>query len=155
MDSVRQSILSIVSASIICAIILSLTKKKQSLAAVSKLLTGLFLTITVISPWTDFSLGSIAGYWESIELDANGIAAYGESIAEESKEAIIKDKAQAYILDKATTLGLCVEAQVEVMDSLEPSKVIISGDASPYARNQLQQFIEEKLGIPKEMQSWM
>ena len=30
----------------------------------------------------------------------------------------------------------------------------ISGDASPYARQQLMHYIETELGIPKERQSW-
>ena len=50
MDSIRQYLLSITAAAVICAIINALSGKKGTTSAVVKLLSGLFLTLSVISP---------------------------------------------------------------------------------------------------------
>lgn len=78
---------------------------------------------------------------------------------EESQKAmaqIIKQETAAYILEKAQSLGAQIQVSVEVSDADLPIPVgvRISGTVAPYAKVQLQTFLEQQLGISKENQRW-
>ena len=70
---------------------------------------------------------------------------------------IIKGETEAYILDKAASLGVELEVDVllEDMYPMAPKTVRLSGSVSPYVRNRLQNIIAEELGISKENQIWI
>ena len=71
--------------------------------------------------------------------------------------AIIKEETEAYILDKAASLGVTLSVEVMVEDGNVPrlSGVQLSGQVSPYARQQLSTWISNDLGISKENQKWI
>ena len=54
-------------------------------------------------------------------------------------------------------MGLQITVEVELDDSNSsvPSKVRIIGNISPYAKEVMGMYIEEKLGIAKEYQQWV
>lgn len=122
----------------------------------SKLIAGLFLTFTVISPVANISFESISDFASGYSYAGAQAAAAGESLTKETIAASIKARTEAYILDKATTFD--VELKVEVTLSDEdipyPQDVRLSGKVSPYAKAQLQAIIAEDLGIEKERQIW-
>jgi cell division protease FtsH len=79
-------------------------------------------------------------------------------IDEEKKELeeIIKTKTQAYVLDKADSLGLDLEVEITV-DNSElpvPVSVVLTGAAAPYAKARLSNIIANDLAVPKEAQIW-
>ena len=156
MDGIKSYLLSIIAAAIISGLILSFIGKKGTNAAVTKLLVGIFMAITVISPWTKLEIGTLTDFFSNTELEASGIVMEGQRLATETMSSIIKSRTEAYILDKAAALGLEINADVTVAgtDPLLPDSVTLSGQASPYARTRLQQFIEQDLGIPEEKQLW-
>ena len=156
MEHIRQYLLSFTAAAVICSLITSLTGKKGTYASVIKMLCGLFMAVTMISPlihmeWSDFSF-----YYGSIITDADLAAANGEQMADEAVAGIIKRKTQTYILDKALSMGLDIDVEVLLADSdtLYPYKVLLQGAASPYARQKLKEMITSDLGIPEENQIW-
>lgn len=157
MDDIRQYLLSVVSAAVISALAINVIGKKGIYASVVKLLAGLFLSITVISPWAKLQIGDLSSYLDNLELDAADVIAKGEYMAADAAGTIIKDQLEAYILDKASAIGIQVKAEVVLTDTDPPvpCSVTISGAASPYAKQRLQQMIADELGIPKENQSWM
>ena len=79
-----------------------------------------------------------------------------EAQAEASAQmaAIITQQTQSYILDKADTLGVCLEVGVELNEEMVPWRVTMAGEASPYARQRLEGIIQDDLGIPAERQVW-
>lgn len=157
MQGIRQYLLSIVTASLISALAIAFVGKKGLYSAVTKLLAGLFLSITVIAPWTNLEINDISSYFDSMEFDAVCAVAEGEHMAETATGTIIKEQTEAYILEKASAIGISVEVVVMFADTspLLPHTVIITGNASPYEKQVLQLYITEKLGIPKERQSWI
>ncbi len=157
MGGISQYLLSVVAAATVSGIAVSLFGKKGLCASVVKLIAGLYLVMTVISPWTKLRFDNISSYLTDMQSDAAMIVDDGEQMAADAAAAIIKEQVEAYILDKAHSMDLDIELEVTFADEdpLVPSAITIWGAASPYARQQLQKMISEDIGIPKEKQSWM
>lgn len=154
---IRQYILSITAAAIICGILVSLFGKKGTIGTICSMLCGIFLAIVVIRPITTIELDSFSSWMSGLEAGSADAAAEGESLAWESLSQIIKEETEAYILDKAASLGLSVEVSVR-LDGEElpvPESVTIQGTASAYQRLRLTQALEEELNIAKEDQLWI
>ena len=68
----------------------------------------------------------------------------------------IKTQAQAYILDKAASMGADLTAEVILADSKPcvPSCVILSGAASPYVKRQLTETLAQQLAISEDNVVW-
>lgn len=156
MDGIRTYLLSVVAASIISALALNVVGKKDTQYAVVKLLAGLFLSITVISPWIKIRLNSISDYFESFQTNAADAVSAGTLAADFALDEIIIEKTEAYILDKAISYGAKIEIDVTLSDTQPkaPTYAMIRGSVAPYVRQQLQKVLEDDLGIPKENQSW-
>lgn len=156
MEAVRQYLLSVTAAAIVCSIINRVIGKTGTYAAIVKLITGLFLVFTVISPFAKLQIADLPAYMDSLSVDADQVVMDGQQTARDAVTEIIKAEAEAYILDKAAALDLTVEAEVIVSDTdiPQPCAVTLRGSASPYAKQRLQQLIANDLGIPEEKQTW-
>lgn len=118
-----------------------------------KLLSGLFLTITVICPMLKFDIPDITEYFQSYSQEAAYSSGIGEKLAEEAMAEIIKEESEAYILDKAADFHADLSVEVSVKE-MYPVAVILEGSISPYAKSQLEAILENDLGITKENQLW-
>lgn len=156
MEDLRNYLLSVFSAAIVCAIIMRLMGKKGTHAALTKLIAGLFLAFTVIYPIADIRIGDLSDLTSSYSDSASQAAAAGQSLTRENIAASIKAQTEAYILDKATALNTHLEVVVTLSedDIPCPKAVRLAGSVSPYAKAQLQMIIAEDLGIAKESQIW-
>ena len=155
-DTIRQYLISVVAASVITAVLTSLVGKKGAHQTVIKLLCGIFLTITVISPWANIKINDLTGYMNELNIDAGLAVEEGAAMALDASASLIKSKVEAYILDKASSLGLSVSVEVTVGDESPclPCAVSIHGSAAPFAKQRLQQLIAQDLGISEENQKW-
>lgn len=156
MDSIKDYLVSVIAAAIITGIATSVVGKKGTIGSIIKLLTGLFLIITVISPWTKLDISTLTEYFSDYSAQASSVVAQGEAVAQSEVAAIIKDQSEAYILDKASLLGLDIAIQVTLSESDPPApeSVTIQGTVSPYAKKSLEQILSIDLGIAKENQHW-
>lgn len=156
MESVQNYLISVVAASVVCGIVNSIMGKKGTAASVIKLVTGIFLSLTVISPLVQIRLTDLEYVTDSLALDASMAAAYGEDLSIQAMTSIIKSEAEAYILDKAASLGVELEVEVTLQDTdpYAPESVCLKGSASPYVKSQLTQYIAKQMGIPEEAQLW-
>ena len=155
MDDIRQYLLTIICAAILCAVVLRIFDKNSVNNSVLKLLTGIFLSITVISPLTDIKIQDITYELTGFSNDAELFVAQSSRDVNSQLCGIITQETEAYILDKARSLGVAMEAEIVLSDDeYKPQSVIIRADISPYAKFKMQQIIAEDLGIPKEMQIW-
>ena len=157
MDSVRSYLLSVTTAAIICGIIMGIFGKKGTIGVVVKLLCGMFLAVTVISPVLELNLNELDLYLSDLQTVSDSAVQTGVHSARESLCLGIKEQTEAYILDKA--LGWNTDLEVEIVLSDEalpiPIEVRLYGDVSPYTRNFLTRMIESDLGIPREAQIWI
>ena len=157
MDALGPYLLRVTAAAILCAILKSLLGKEGTPAAMGKLLCGVFLAVTVLHPLTALRMGSLQVFSQDIAWKASQAVAQGESDAAQALRAGIKQRVEAYILDKAASLG--AELTVEVTLTLDtppaPGGARLEGKVSPYARTQLAELMTKELGIPKEAQQWL
>lgn len=155
MESIREYLLSVSMAAIVCAVTRRLLDRKGTPAAIGKLLTGLFMTVTVLSPLTNLSFTPLQDFTAGFRLQAQQAVKKGEALSNSALRDGISERLQAYILDKAEDLGANIQVQIILSDDVYPApeQVRIHGDISPYGRSQLKRIIEE-LGVAEENQIW-
>ena len=156
MEAVKEYVFGIISSAVLCCIAEVLLNKNSTIGQLGKMLCGLILIISIISPLKQISLPDIAGYLDTINTDAYFYANEGKTQAKSEAANIIKSKTEAYILDKANKMHCNINVEIAVSDGdeLYPCAVIITGSVSPYAKEVLSTYIEESLGIIKEKQTW-
>lgn len=153
----RQYLLSLICAALVCSIIYGLLDKKSAYFPIIKLICGLFITITAISPLTNISIPDISEYIGDTKFDAKALISEGQTSSYESMGTIIRANLESYILGVADELGADVQVEIELDEQLPPGpcSVRITGNVSPYKMQRLQQIIEKDVGIPEEKQIWM
>lgn len=156
MDRIREYMISVTAAAILCACIRSLFAEKNMTGKIIQLICGLFLSFTVVRPIADIHIQDFALFAADIQYRAREAAVSGEEFSRSAMADIIKNKTEAYILDKARALNVQIAVNVTVNEEVMlPQRVKISGSVSPYARQTLSAMIQEELGIPKEDQLWI
>lgn len=149
--------LSLICAALLCSIIYGLLDKKSGYFPLIKLICGLFITITAISPLTNISIPDISDYIGDTKFDAKRLIDESQTSAYESMSAIITENLESYILDVANGLGADIQVEIILDEQSPPSPcaVKITGNVSPYNKQRIQQIIEEQVGIPEDKQIWM
>lgn len=148
--------LAVVAAAVICGIVRRLLGEKGTQGALAKMLTGIFLALTVVSPLAKIKLGGLADVIADHQAAGLSAAAQGEEMTRQALSQSIKSSTEAYILDKAAALGVELTVEVELNDEDVPSPcgVRLTGQMSPYAKRKLSGILTEDLGIEKEQQTW-
>ena len=152
----KSYILGIVAAAIVCAVAQGILGKKTPTGRIAYLLTGILMAITLIAPLDQISFRGVTDYWEDLSGDAQGYVSEGTVMAENQMADIIKSQTEAYILDKANRMGLQIAVEVELdgNNGNIPCGVVVSGNVAPYAKEQLESYMEDTLGIAEENQTW-
>jgi len=156
MESLGKYLLSIVIAAAICGIMNGLVSGKQASGSIIRLISGIFMAITVITPLVKIEFDDFESYVDAINTDAQNSSEMGVSAAEIETAKIIKQQLEAYILDKAEALHLSVSVELVMTEDFPPSPyaVQISGSVSPYNKKVLSEYISSELSIPEERQTW-
>lgn len=154
MDGLRAYVLGIAAASMLCGVLIRLTRNSGS-AEIVRMLCGIFLTIVLIQPLT----GKKDRLWEATLPDvgeqAEEIIAEGRAAAEDSRKEFIKERLEAYILSRAGELGADIQADISLGKDCLPTHIRVMGSISPIYRSKLAQIIASELGIPRERQEWI
>lgn len=153
MDAIKEYLLSVTAAAVICGLVTALAGKSDSVSGLLKLLCGLFMCATVIKPAVDVKLDDVYNFTEQLAVNSDLAVSRGEEMATEEMKRIIKDRTETYILDKANALGAEVEVEITLEDVI-PAGVTVTGDLSPFAKSSLAATITQDLGIPPEEQIW-
>lgn len=149
---IRSYIITVTACAMICSVVLTISKS-GSCKTILRLLCGIFLTVTIFSS-SDMTLPSPAVFSDDFRYAGELSAAIGEELALDAVGAIIKERTEAYILDKASNLGLTLQVDVILSQNNIPETVWLNPE--PYAEDKeiLSQMIMTDLGIPKENQKW-
>ena len=156
MSQIREYVLGILAAAMICGIVLCFAEKSKE-GPLLKLICGLVLTFSLAEP----VLNIRSGDWKSLGLDfqmeADEAAEAGRVQGENKVRELIKQETEAYIMDKARELDLHIGAEVILSDQAlpAPAAVTITGTLPPYGKAKLSRIIQEELGIPREKQTWI
>lgn len=156
MAFLRQYVLSIVTASLLCSVLMGLTAKTK-VKELTKLLCCVFLSVTALKPLVGLDLDRWLQESIPYQEEAQSCVAQGEEFARSAQADIIKSKAEAYILDKAAALNGNLEVEITICQEGTPipERAVLSGQVSPYAKGQLAEILEKDLGIAKENQVWI
>ena len=152
----KSYLLSIVAAAVIGGVVTKLLGSKGSQGAMGKLIAGLFLVFTVISPLRNIHIDSLSLFSDAYAIGAQEAVLQGQTISSMAIGERIKQNCEAYILDKARQLDANLEVSVTLDDASIPAPVAVNlkGNVSPNTKKTLQAMIAEDLGIPKEAQIW-
>ena len=149
----REYILSVTSAALLVSIA-RVIAGEGAMGKLVKLISGLFMAVTVLSPVVELELPDPAGWLEDHLEEGRAAAEAGEVMAKDYSEDIISAELEAYILDKAAALGGAVSAEVRLDESGLPETVTLSGVLTPAQKAELSRIIAEELGIGEEAQIW-
>ncbi|MCL2568651.1 MAG: hypothetical protein FWE12_04340 [Oscillospiraceae bacterium] len=157
-ELIRIWVLGLTGAAFLAAIAMTLTPKGRPRAVVG-LVAGLGTIIALIAPIVEFDYAAfsqnIAGFESSLETRT----AEWEVEQERLSSLIIRERSEAYILDKAESLGL-VGLDIEVATArgsdgwLYPHRIWISGPHTQSQQSALSEFLTGTFGIPVERQYW-
>ncbi|MBR4972417.1 MAG: hypothetical protein IKY59_05545 [Oscillospiraceae bacterium] len=154
---ISQYVRSVTGAALIGAMVLRLLEGKGSAAGIGKIMVGIFMALTVIAPITQVELSDFWLWIPDVRLDAQASVEDGKTITKNALALSISNRVEAYILDKAAQMDVSLTVQVELSDDTipVPVRIQLQGNASPYAKNRLQNIIRDELGIDKENQIWI
>ena len=156
MAAVRTYLLQVTCAAVVCGLIHTLVGKKGTVATGVRLLSGIFLTMTLLGPLVNLHLSELPDLLQEIEYAGSSLVTEGENSSRQAMAKRIKEKTEAYILDKANSLDARVSVAVSLTEDTVPVPcgVVLRGSISPYARMRLKEIIAQDLGIPEEGQTW-
>lgn len=154
MSGVARYILRLSAAAVLTAVAQSFPLE-GSMRGLVKLVSGVFMAMTLISPLLTLRLPDMEGWLSSFDGEGSTIVSSGEEMAREAMDAIIKERTEAYILDKAAALDAVVAARVQTDEEGVPVRVTLRGDVSGEVKAQLSRIIASELGIGKEAQQWI
>ena len=156
MEGIREYLIGVIVAALICGMVTALTDSKGTVAMSLKLVSGLMMLLAVVRPWVTLSLDGLFGWTDGIMADGTSYTTSGQIMAQEAYRTGIKTQTEAYIVDEARALGcdLSVKVTLSNDDLPVPAQVTLTGSISPYARQVLSQMMAERLGIEREDQIW-
>ncbi len=156
MAAVGKYILSVITAAILCGVVQTIAGKKGTTGSILALMAGIVMILTVLSPWAKIRLSDFSLELGDISAQSDNMIASGEKAALDAYRAIIKERTEAYILNKADSFGAELQVSVSLKEGSQPipEAVTISGNISPYAKRVLSDMIQKDLGIGLEEQIW-
>ena len=95
MEGVSRYLLSISAAAIICGIAKATVDEKSAGGAMIRLIAGLIMTFTEISPVVDIDFGDIPALSSGISYDAEVVSEAGKEMALQEINSIISDELEA------------------------------------------------------------
>lgn len=156
MSELGRYLLVIIMTAFSCELLQKLISSNSSVGKTVKLVSRVVILCAVLAPIVPKLGGEMMMYIPEFSDAASVLAQEGDEYAQKEMMAIIKSRCTSYIFDKAQSLGLSVEIDLELSEIAPhtPLRICISGRASPYAKNRLMQIIENELGIQREDQIW-
>lgn len=156
MRALAEYIVSVSAAALLCGILNSIMVKGTA-REILKLVSGLFLAFSVISPVSNLRLPELTEIEATWQTEAADAVHAGEIMARDAVSDSISEQLETYILDKAESMGLdlTVHVSLKMDDSCLPETVTMEGRASAEERQQLTVEITEALGLTEEDIKWI
>ena len=152
--ALREWLLSVVTVALLVSVAQSLIPE-GSIRKIASFTAGLLLLAALLQPLLRSELGRLQLDFGKYADDIGKRQAELEQTQEEELASIIAEQTQAYILDKASELGLediHVRVQVQTQEDGVPCPWAAELEG-PWSE-ELSLYLEQDLGIPKERQVW-
>ena len=116
------------------------------------------LVLAVVKPLGGLDYDALAGALAEYRPDTAACEAALEEKSGAVLKAVIEERTNAYIYNKAKTLGMDCTAEVTYYygpdGEVRPEAVVVRGEFTESQRGQLSRTLEGELGIPAEQQSF-
>ena len=156
-EEIQNYLLTFISACFLCAVVQALMPKGAEKKAAC-FGCGLVLILTVLKPVAALDLEHLARSISRWEIQASEIQSGIKIENQELIAAIIKEKCETYIWDKAAALGIVPQSvEVEILadgSQPHPCSVKITGEYTQGQKQQLSQWIRQELAVGTEDQEW-
>ena len=149
MSALSGYLMRLVCAAFLCALIGTMAGSSQG---IRRLIAGIFLTLTALSPMGELDLPDLDP--DRLHAEAQAAVQDGTRQADEMRADIISEACEAYIWNKAAEMGLELEIRLELNEDGMPRSVVLTGNASPLERQRLMQLIVQDLGVGREDVIW-
>lgn len=154
MEFIRNWILGLAGAAVFCAVATELTPKGP-VKAVLRCVCGVVMAGALLSPLLDFDFPAYSLNLARYRASAAEVEAEAAEISGALNRRVIEEALEAYILDKAQTLGTpLADADVTARWSTEGVWAPVAAELNGRENETLSGWIEAELGIPREAQTW-
>ena len=154
-DWIRNWILALTGAALVCAAALRLTPEGR-VKSVLRMLCALTMAAALFSPLLrDGALPDYAAALARCRAAAEAAAGEGTALRQELDRSIIEQRMEAYILDKARALGAPLDGvSVALRWSTEGLWLPESAELTGPRSEALAAWLEAELGIARRVQTW-
>lgn len=155
MDTIYRYFLCVICTVVLCGILRGLFSSGND--PLIKFVTGLAVTVVVLSPLLNEKRIDLRISLDDVLSDSQIAVENGVLAAKETSAEFIKEKSEAYVLNKASEFGAQIDVNVTLSDTdlPTPSHIAVSGLISPYAKMRLREYIRDELGIDEDDQEWI
>ena len=154
MDSIRDYLLSVSFAALICTLTVTLAGEKSFASKMVKLLSGVFLATVVLKAVVEFPVADRKAFESNILEKSYDAVEEGERYARDSFDAMAASSAQRIIQEEAEKLGCLLDVTV-FWESDSPKEIQFRGPVSPYAKSRITQWIAENMELSGEALIWI
>jgi len=157
-ELMRSWVIGITGMSLITSVTMAIVPKGRVRKTVS-LICGMAMIVVLVSPVLDFDYDIFAQYVSGYSYDTDVQEKNLDEENERLTRRIIQEEVDAYILDKAQSIG-CADVTVSTQTKMDedgawyPWEVTVEGEFTSEQQLQLQNTIEGDIGIPPERQYW-
>lgn len=157
MSGITDYLMGLVGVCMIASLAKQLLAISKHYKALGNTVIGIFLIFSILSPIVTVKLDAESVLNIDFEDDIEKISSDADTYQKQALRQSIITQTEAYIWNKAQALSLEIEMEITLSESYPytPCKICIWGNTSPYARNQLSNYLNDEIGIPKEAQTWM
>ena len=153
-ELIRSWILGLVGAAVVCAVATELTPRGP-VKSVVRCVCGAVMAAALLAPLLELDYPDYALHLARYRTSAAEVTAEAKEISGALNRRVIEDTLEAYILDKAQTLGAALSgADVTVRWSTEGVWYPVAVELRGQENAALSAWIEAELGIPREEQRW-
>lgn len=155
--AVGTYLLSVAVAALLAALVQSLLPK-GGVRRAAGFAGGLVLILAVVSPVARLEYDDLAKSIARIQTETEQLQTGVSTGSREILSQIIKQRCEAYILEKARNLGLSLEVTVTLQDDGTypyPAAAVLKGTFTQAQRGALTAEISQNLGIPARQQEWI
>ena len=156
MDSIRRYIFTLICMAILCGLVSALFENSSTQKKLIKFAAGILMVIVALTPLLGSERLKFNRIPTDLGMEAQSALYAGKEQADGMLRQIITEQTQAYILDKATSMGVELSAEVILSDTDPPTPetIVLTGTVSPYVKKQLSNTLISELEISEDKLQW-
>lgn len=150
-EGLYRWVVSVLAAALLVSLVRTLIPQ-GTLKRLASLTGGVILMLTLLSPLRGIEIGLLSLDWEELSEGSERREELLRTAEEEQLCAVIEEKLEAYISDKARELGVTTTVEIRLRADGDGGILPDRAELSCGYSQSLSRRLEQELGIPKERQ---